>query len=65
MACRKVFVDPNSNLKGVCLNYPDTKEELRSFTDRFQDSLVEVLEMKFGDNWATEILRLRNKEVTN
>lgn len=57
MSCRKEFIQKQyvgrTRLKAVCLNYPDTPEEIEAFSRRYCETMIMGLEKQFGDNWGT------------
>lgn len=61
MACIKEFKDSKSGLTAVCLNYPDTEEELTRFSENFYNSVIGALERQFGPNWGT-VLKKKMEE---
>lgn len=65
MSCRKEFIQKEyirrTRLKAVCLNYPDTPEEIESFSRRYCESMVIALENQFGENWGTPALKKLNE----
>lgn len=70
MSCRKEFIQKNyigkTRLKAVCLNYPDTPEEIESFSRRYVESMIMGLEKQFGSNWGTpamELVRRKSKQA--
>lgn len=65
MACRKEFTSSKSNLKGVCLNYPETEEEIRAFSQKYYDALVTALETTFGEGWVHEVFKRIEEEDKN
>ncbi|MBP3930675.1 MAG: hypothetical protein J6D47_14080 [Peptostreptococcaceae bacterium] len=65
MACRKEFTSSKSNLKGVCLNYPETEEEIRAFSQKYYDALVTALKTTFGERWVHEVFKRIEEEEEN
>lgn len=52
-----VFTSPKSKLKAVCINPTDDPEKIRAFSERFYKSLIDALEITFGEAWATEVFK--------
>lgn len=61
MACIKEFKDSKSGLTAVCLNYPETEEELTSFSENFYNSMIKALESQYGPNWGTAVMKKVNQ----
>lgn len=74
MSCIKEFYQEESQVRGrgrrsarlkaVCLNYPDTPEEIESFSRRYYEAMIMGLEMQFGENWGRPAMaKLRELEA--
>lgn len=63
MACIKKFKDSKIGLTGICLNYPETEEELTSFSENFYNSMIEALERQYGPNWGTIVMERVNSNT--
>lgn len=65
MACIKEFKNDKSDFTGVCLNYPDTEEELEALSDNYYKSMIQGLEQQYGPNWGTIIMqKIKEKQDT-
>lgn len=52
----EVFTVPGSKFKAVCINPVTDPEKIQEISDRYWNGLIEALEKKFGENWATAII---------
>lgn len=61
MSCKKEFIQKDyigrTRLKAVCLNYPDTSEEVESFSRTYSETMIIGLEKQFGENWGTAVMK--------
>lgn len=55
MSCIKEFKDDKSDLTAICLNYPNTEEELLRFSENYYNAVISALEQQYGQNWGTKI----------
>lgn len=66
MSCIKEFKFKNSDLTGVCLNYPSNEKEFEALSVRYYETMIEGLERQYGCNWGTKILeKIKNEKVNN
>lgn len=66
MACRKEFKSKDGKMTAVCLNYPNTPEEIEALSKKFYTATIEMLEREFGEDWGTKAiakLKSQGKEL--
>ena len=52
----EVFTMPGSKFKAVCINPVEDPEKIREISERYWNGLIDALEKKFGECWATAII---------
>lgn len=52
----EIFTVPGSRFTAVCINPVEDPEKIREITERYFNGLIDALENKFGECWATAII---------